>query len=114
MQAREREDQLHVLSGSYLRLKSDFEYNVQLLDGRDAELAQRDAELAQSAEEQQKQSLACERLQGELTKAHEGANAHDTGIYEQCWTTMQDIWSPAALSSTLRLTGDLPQQSTSQ
>ena len=73
MQAREREDQLQILSGSYLRLKGDFEYNVQLLDGRDAELAQRHAELAQSAGEQEKQALACKQLQGKLSRAHEGA-----------------------------------------
>ena len=72
-QARESEDQLRILSGSYLRLKGDFEYNVQLLDGRDAELAQRDAELAQSAEEQKKQAVACKQLQGKLSRAHEGA-----------------------------------------
>ena len=72
MQAREKEDQLRILSGSYLRLKSDFEYNVQLLDGRDAELAQRDAALAHLAGEQQKQSIACRRLQEELARAHEG------------------------------------------
>ena len=76
MQAREREDQLRVLSSSYLRLKSDFEYNVQLLDARDAELAQRDAELAQSAGEHEKHARACKRLQGELTRAHEGDNTH--------------------------------------
>ena len=73
MQAREREDQLRILSGSYLRLKGDFEYNVQLLDERDAELAQRHAELAQSAGEQKKQALACKQLQGKLSRAHEGA-----------------------------------------
>ena len=73
MQAREREDQLRILSGSYLRLKGDFEYNVQLLDGRDAELAQRHAELAQSDGEQKKQALACKQLQGKLSRAHEGA-----------------------------------------
>ena len=50
MQAKERGEQLQRLSDSYIQLKSDFEYNVQLLDGRDNELAKRDAELAAANE----------------------------------------------------------------
>lgn len=86
MQAKEREEQLRILSNSYIQLKADFEYNVQLLDGRDAELMQRDAELSErdaqlaecDAQLAQAQTKLCEQLalqkhlQEQLAKAHEG------------------------------------------
>ncbi len=88
VQAKTSDEQLHKLSNSYIQLKGDFEYNVQLLDGRDAELAQRDADLAQRDAELsernaelsqcqkqlQEQMALLEQLQQELAAANEGVD----------------------------------------
>ena len=73
MQAEERREQLQRLSNSYVQLKSDFEYNVQLLDGRDSEHAKRDAQLAECEAQLQEQQVLHEQLQQELAAANEGA-----------------------------------------
>ena len=72
MQANERGEQLHRLSDSYTQLKSDFEYNVQLLDGRDSELAKRDAQLAHHEIKLEEQLALHEHQQQELAAANEG------------------------------------------
>ncbi|CAL8467325.1 g6862 [Coccomyxa elongata] len=65
----EREKQLTTVSSRFLQLQQDFQYNLQLLDGRDAELSQFEAEVEglQSALEQ-KGSMVDE-LQASLTQA---------------------------------------------
>lgn len=76
MQVKEREEQLRILSDSYIQLKSDFEYNVKLLDSRDAELAKREADLAESGRQLQVQSALHQQMQEDLARAREGGCLH--------------------------------------
>ncbi|BDA40384.1 probable NF-kappa-B essential modulator at N-terminal half [Coccomyxa sp. Obi] len=65
----EREQQLTTVSSRFLQLQQDFQYNLQLLDGRDAELSQFEAEVEglQSALEQK--GCMVDELQALLTQA---------------------------------------------
>ena len=66
VQAKTSDEQLHQLSNSYIQLKGDFEYNVQLLDGRDAELQQRDADMAQRDAELSERNAELSKCQKQL------------------------------------------------
>ncbi len=68
----EREQQLTIVSSRFLQLQQDFQYNLQLLDGRDAELGQFEAEVEglQSALEQK--GSVVDELQASLTQAQTG------------------------------------------
>lgn len=72
LQVAEREEQLGAVSRQLLQLQADFQYNLQLLDNRDAELGQYDARVdALTALLQEKQHEA-ERFQKAATDAQKG------------------------------------------
>ncbi|EIE22162.1 hypothetical protein COCSUDRAFT_55861 [Coccomyxa subellipsoidea C-169] len=65
----EREEQLSTVSSRFLQLRQDFEYNLQLLDGRDAELMQYEAEVEGLQSGLEQQGCLVEELQASLSKA---------------------------------------------
>ncbi len=72
LQLTEREEQLSTVSSRFLQLRQDFEYNLQLLDGRDAELMQYEAEVEGLQSGLEQQGCLVEELQASLSKAQTG------------------------------------------
>ena len=60
------------MSATLLQLQHDFRYNLLLLDGRDAELAQYDAETAALAAEVRARALAAEELRALAVHTRKG------------------------------------------
>ncbi|KAK9916848.1 hypothetical protein WJX75_007800 [Coccomyxa subellipsoidea] len=65
----EREQQLSTVSSRFLQLQQDFKYNLELLDGRDAELIQYEAEVNDLQSGLEQQGGLVEELQSFLAKA---------------------------------------------
>ena len=72
MQLREREQQLRCVSANLLQLQHDFQHNLLLLDGRDAELNQYDAEAAALVAEVRAKALAAEEMRAVAAHARAG------------------------------------------
>ncbi len=75
VQLAEREQQLGSVSAKFLQLQRDFAYNLQLLDGRDAELVQYDAEAAGLAADADAKTQLAEQMRAAAAHAQAGARA---------------------------------------
>ena len=75
VQLAEREQQLGSVSARFLQLQQDFAYNLQLLDGRDAELAQYDAEVASLAADSEAKVQLAEQMRAAAVPAQAGGQA---------------------------------------
>ena len=80
-QLSEREQQLSTVSSRFLQLQQDFKYNLELLDGRDAELVQYEAEVQELQSGLEQQECLVEELQSSLTKAQTGAKVCTTHLH---------------------------------
>jgi hypothetical protein len=68
----EREQELSLVSSQLLQLQSDFQYNLQLLDSRDAELDQYDEKIAVATEQLQLKSCEVEAARAKAIEAQQG------------------------------------------
>ena len=77
MQLAEAQSQYAQLQVQFEEIKSDFQYNLQLLAERDAELEQADAAAAANAAELAAKTSALNQLQAHLATAQSGEPCND-------------------------------------